>query len=524
MFLLNRRPKKIRLTRSGMINYIGEMKMDQFKIYISICLLAMILCSVDTIKSQNILSYTLEDVIAIAQEQSPDAKIAKHQYLRSYWGFKSFKAAYLPGVKLAATVPDINQGIEAITAQDGSRRYTPISFTGYEAELSINQQIGFTGGTVSLTSGFSMFTDNKADTLPTQYNTNIISIRYSQPIFTYNSYKWEKRIEPMKLEEAQRIYIETAEQVAITAVDYFFSLLLAQIQVGIALKNKANYDTLYRIASGRYNLGKIAENELLQLELNLLQADASVENADLNYESRLFQFRSYLRIKDSLEIKLLPPALTRHFKVLAQKAITEAKNNSSTELEFRRRLLEAERDVNFAKMDGRFDANLYAQFGLTQRSYDIQDAYVNPIDQEAVSLGISIPLLDWGKARGDIKVAQSSQDLIETSVEQEKIDFEQSVFLQVMQFNMQEKQMKIAAKSDTVAQKRFEVTQKRYMIGVVNDVLELNNAQIDNDNAKMGYYRSLMTYWKNYYELRKLTHYDFQRDMPITVSFDDLMN
>jgi hypothetical protein len=62
------------------------------------------------------------------------------------------------------------------------------------------------------------------------------------------------------------------------------------------------------------------------------------------------------------------------------------------------------------------------------------------------------------------------------------------------------------------------------MIGMVNDVLELNNAQIDNDNAKMGYYRTLMDFWKSYYELRMLTLYDFQRDMPIFVNFDDLMN
>jgi outer membrane protein TolC len=477
-----------------------------------------------THSAQDTTQYTLQEVIKIAHDQSPDAQIAKHQYRKSYWGFRSFKATYLPGLLLEATIPNIDQRIEAVTAQDGSRINTPISFTGYQIGLSLNQKIGFTGGTISLNSGLSRLTDNRADSIPTQFYSNIISVRYNQPIFTYNPYKWDKRIEPMKFEEAQRIYIETAEQVAIAAVDHFFSLLLAQIQVGIAWKNQGNYDTLFRIAQGRYNLGKIAENELLQLELNLLQADASVETAELNYESRLFEFKSYLRINNNEEIRLLPPLMTEHFKVLTQKAIIEAKNNSSAELEFRRRLLEAESQVNFAKMDGRFDANLFAMFGLTQTSSNLPDAYKNPLDEEVVTLGITLPLLDWGKARGMIKLAQSNQAMVETSVEQEKIDFEQSVFLQVMQFNMQEKQLKIAAKSDTVAQKRFEITQKRYMIGKVNDVLELNLAQIDNDNAKIGYYRALLIYWKSYYELRKLTHYDFQRDMPIIVSFDELTN
>jgi outer membrane protein TolC len=328
----------------------------------------------------------------------------------------------------------------------------------------------------------------------------------------------------MRFQEAQRLYIETTEQVAITAVDNFFSLLMAQIQVGIAEKNVSNYDTLFRIALGRYNLGKIAENELLQLELNLLKAEAALENAQLEYQNRIFAFKSYLRIQDDRDVELVPPVITRHFDVPTVKAIEEAKTNSSSVLEFQRRILEAQSEVNRAKMEGRFDAELFAQFGLTQTADGLRESYQDPLDQEIVTLGITLPILDWGRARGNIKMAESNQDLVETSVEQERIDFEQNVYINVMQFNMQEKQLRIAAKSDTVAQKRFEVTQKRYMIGKVNDVLELNNAQIDNDNARMGYYRALMTYWISYYELRRLTLYDFQRNIPIMVSFDKLIN
>ena len=328
----------------------------------------------------------------------------------------------------------------------------------------------------------------------------------------------------MKFEEAQRLYIETNEQVSISAVDHFFSLLLAQIELEIASKNYANYDTLYKIALGRYNLGKIAENELLQLELNLLKAEASVENTELDYQNKLFVFKSFLRLKDEELVELIPPTETPLFIIPAQKAIVEAKNNTSAGLEFQRRMLEAESELNRAKREGRFDAELFASFGLSQTSTEISNAYVDPLDEERVTLGITVPILDWGRARGNIKMAESSLDLVTTAVEQEKIDFEQNVFLNVMQFNMQEKQLRIAAKSDTVAQKRFEVTQKRYMIGKVNDVLELNNAQIDNDNSKMNYYRSLMTYWKSYFEIRKLTLYDFRRDMPIMVDFDELMN
>ena len=43
----------------------------------------------------------------------------------------------------------------------------------------------------------------------------------------------------------------------------FFSLALAQINKQIAEMNYSNADTLFRIAQGRYQLGTIAEDELL---------------------------------------------------------------------------------------------------------------------------------------------------------------------------------------------------------------------------------------------------------------------
>lgn len=475
-----------------------------------------------TCLAQQPVKYTLGDVIGIAQKQSPDALMARHRFRRSYWEFRKFKANYLPSLDLAATIPSISTGFKEEFV-DGVTTSVFENVNRYSLDLSLSQRIGFSGGEIKVGSGLQRTDNFKSDSTWHQYTNNIIMVELVQPLFSYNPYKWERKIEPMKYKEARRLYIEANENVAVTVIDYFFQFLLAQIQVSIAEKNYANYDTLFRIAEGRYRLGKIAENDLLQLELNLLKAESSVEDAELNYNNRLFIFKSFLRITDERPIELIPPVETMHFEVMVQAAVDEAKSNTSAGIEFRRRLLEAESIVKQAK-SGRYDANLFARFGLGQVSFGtVGDSYKNPRDEEYVTLGIALPILDWGRARGDIKMAQSSLALVETSIEQEKIDFEQNIFLNVMEFNMQEKQLTIAAKSDTVAQKRFEVTQKRYMIGKVNDVLELKNAQIDNDNAKMGYYRSLMTYWKSHYEIRKLTLYDFQRDMPITIDVDALV-
>lgn len=466
---------------------------------------------------------TLNEALMIAHARSSDALIAKHRFRMDYWQYRSYKADYLPGVNLDAVMPSFSRSYRTISVPDGPDIFQYNTLGNYSAQMTIDQKIGFTGGTVFLQSRLRRLDNFYTDSIYSTYQTTPIIIGYRQPIFKYNEYRWSRQLEPLKYEMAKRKYVEDIEQVSISTVNHFFNLLLAQVEREIALKNLFNYDTLYRIALGRYQLGKIAENELLQLELNFLRAKASVDNANLNYENMLFRLKSFLRIKDNKPIILIPPAETRHQLINAAAAIDEAKKNTSTALEFQERLLTAESQVRRAKMNGRFDADLYIEYGLTQSTEYISDVYKNPKDQQQLNLGISVPILDWGKARGQIKVAESNLELVETSLEQEIIDYEQSIFLSVMQFNMQKDQLFIAAKADTVAQKRYDVTQKRYMIGQVNDVLELNNAQIDNDNAKKGYYQSLRSYWTNYYQLRKMTLFDFLDEKLLIFNIREIM-
>lgn len=471
---------------------------------------AVILLGMSSSYSQDdTLVLTLNEALIMAKSRSADAMIAKHRFRMDYWQYRSFKADYLPSITLDANLPDFSRSYRPVTQPDGTNIFQYNTFGDYSAGMSINQKVGFTGGSVFLRSSLNRHDDFYDDSINTNYQSTPIIIGYSQPIFQFNEYRYSKQLEPIKYEKAKRKYLEDIEQVSISTVNNFFNLLLAQIEKGIAEKNLNSYDTLYRIAKGRYQLGKIAENDLLQLELNYLRAKASVDNAKLNYEDMLFRLKSFLRLKDADAIQLLPPADTRHNVISTAQALAEARKNTATSIDFQERLITAEGEVRRAKMDGRFDADLYLQYGLTQSTDALSDVYENPLDQQQVNLGINVPILDWGKARGQIKVAESNFELEQTSVEQEILDFEQSVFLNVMEFNMQKDQLYIAAKADTVAQKRYDVTQKRYMIGQVNDVLELNNAQIDNDNARKGYYSALRSYWINYYQLRKMTLYDF---------------
>lgn len=470
---------------------------------------------------------TLEDAIQLAKQQSPDALLAKHEFRSKYWQYKSFKASYLPSLVLEGYIPSYSKSINKYPREEGDVfRLTNIN--DINARLNLNQKIGLTGGDISLNSNLAMInnfipeTDSSAAYTTTEYTTTFINVELRQPLVKYNKYKWERRIEPMLYNEAKKIYLESMEEVSTTATNHFFNLLIAQIEEKIATINEANYDTLFKIALGRYELGRIAENELLQLELQYLRAGADVKNAELHSEDQMFKFKSFLRIQDDVSIELIEPSDIKPFEVNPAKALQEARYNSSEALSFNRQLVQAESQVAEAKYDGRFDAELFAVYGLSNFESNFQALTTKPQDIQTVELGITVPILDWGVAKGRLKMAQSNQEIVRTNVEQQQIDFDQKVFLLVAQFNMQYDQLIIAAKSDTVGQKRYDITKARYLIGKIS-ITDLNIAQTEADNSKKSYFNTLWRYWRYYYELRQTTLFDFERDMPIMVDYKDLL-
>jgi hypothetical protein len=44
-----------------------------------------------------------------------------------------------------------------------------------------------------------------------------------------------------------------------------------------------------------------------------------------------------------------------------------------------------------------------ASFGLTQRATDVADVYKEPQQSQRLSVGVTIPVLDWGMRKGQSK-------------------------------------------------------------------------------------------------------------------------
>lgn len=467
------------------------------------------------------LSLTLEEVVELARDQSPMATMARHQFRRSYWEYRSYKASFLPSLTLNAEIPDLNRTIENVIQPDGTEIFVDRAVMNSSLDARLSQNVSFTGGNIFMTSSLARI-DNLGDPASHSYLAYPATIGFSQPINGYNAFKWERKIEPAKYEEAKKNFIHSLERVSNTAVGYFFDLILAQINLQIAEKNFANTDTLYRIAEGRYQLGTIAENELLQMELSFLNSGTALNKANIDLEAKKFRLRSFLGFNEMANIELMVPKSIPDSEIDYFRALQEANENNPEIMQMQRQLLEAEQNVARAKSEKGLQANLFALYGLSKNADDLGGVYVDPKDQQRLRVGFEVPILDWGQGRGRYKMAQSAEEVTKTNVLQAQTDFEQQVFLQVMQFNLQDDQLIIASKADTIAQKRYEVTKQRFLIGKI-DVLDLNVALEEKDVARRQYVQALRNYWDYFYALRTLTLYNWITDRKLEQDFNEVL-
>ena len=195
-------------------------------------------------------------------------------------------------------------------------------------------------------------------------------------------------------------------------------------------------------------------------------------------------------------------------------AYAQAIANGSQETAHQRRLLEAQSEVARAKSDNGFYVDLYASFGLSQ-SRDaarhvstLKETYKNPLDQEQITLNFNIPILNWGTAKLKRKRAELQLANVSITIDQEKLNFKRQLNNTVNQYNIQSTQLQVVQKTIELSQKRYEMSKERYLSGKIG-FLDYSVAQNEKDRSQIDYIQILQKSWIKYYEIRKLTLFDF---------------
>ncbi len=467
-------------------------------------------------------NFTLDDVIILAQSKSLPALMAKYSFISSYWEYRSYKAQFLPSLNFGAQLGQYNRSIVALQdAETGVTNYVQNDNMNNSLVLSIDQNIPWTGGTISVNSYLNRF-DQFSPYGSLTYNSNPVNIYLRQPIFQYNRLKWEKKMEPKKYDRSKKQYLEDMEQIAVNATEYFFAVLKMQKNHEMALRRSENTRQLYTIASERFKIGSYSKDELLQMELQVLNAELEASATEVELRKAMLSLCSYIGMSPDTDLTLVQPAHFSDIVIDDQEAIARSLNNTSFSLSNEISLIEAEAAIAQAKADRGFSAMLTAQFGLTQTGGDIATSYANPIDQEIVGLSLSVPIFDWGLGKGKVQMAMTQQEIIIAQVEQEIIEKKQDIYIRVVQFNAQSDQCDVSAKADLIADERYETALQRFRNGSIG-VLDINTAQEEKDRATAQYLDELANFWFYYYTLRKDTLYDFLNAKDLDAEFDKMI-
>ena len=466
--------------------------------------------------------FTLEQTIAIASENSLEAFVTKNLYMSSYWQYKSFKAARLPSLSLN-TIPVTynNTFVNRYDSQQNIDVFRQQKSFYSNGSLSLNQNIDFTGGTFFVNSELG-YMKNFGDDNSTQFSAIPLRIGYQQALFGYNSFKWDKKIEPLRYENAKRKFLYQTEEISETCVQYFFNLASAQVEHSRSVVNLGSADTLYQIGQKRFDIAAISKAELLTLKLDALNARNSLINAKASLSKAMSALVTFLNLEKGTEIKLLLPEKLSALQISAEIALQHSIENNPTYLDSRTGIMDAEKLVEKSLKELHFDASVYASVGYNNVAEKLNLAYRNPVRQDIVSVGLNIPILDWGVKKGKVNVAKNDLNVTKISYKQKEIALEQDVINTVHDFSIQQEVIKSADEATSIADLAYQATKERFIIGE-NDISSLTLSLNRQNEAQRNYIDALKNYWLSYYKIRKLTLFDFEKQTSLLMSFDRLM-
>lgn len=487
--------------------------MKRFFLYISLLLST-------SVSAQTRL--TLTDAISIAQKQSLSAMVARLNFMSSYWSNRSFKAEFLPAVNLSGELMQYNHStVEARNAETGVINMVDNNSLTNSLTLSVDQNISALGGTLSVQS--YLYRLDQFNEKSKTYNSQPLRLQYAQPLFAFNSLKWQKKTEPLKYEKAKRLYLETQESVTNNVVLLFFNVLSAQSEAEQSKANLEDRERLFEMAKKRLALGTTTKGDVLQLELSLINARVTAKEKGLALSSARFALRNYLMLPPQTEVELIAPMDVPQIVLSEPEVIVKALDNSTFAQKQKLSTLEAEKAVAQAKAARGIQMKVTADVGFNRTANYLRDAYRGLENSQVVGVSVSMPIFDWGESRGRVRMAEADLEAVKTSNKQEYEQYVQDIRTSVMRFNMQNDQCSAALRAQEIATERYEITRKRFEAGGVT-VTDLNTAWQEAESARASYIAQLQTYWSSYYSLRKTTLYDWITNRDLTTDYNFLIN
>jgi outer membrane protein len=451
-------------------------------------------------------SITLQEAVTLAHEQGHEARAARAARDAARHRQRSFQSRLLPQLSLGI-VPVYNQWIIPVEQPDGSTLFRPQQQTDATTRMVLSQRLPVTGGDLFVSSSLARVAGTGPEGVET-WSSTPISIGLRQALFRPNETTWDRREQAVRSELDERVYLEAREGIALQTADAFFEMYAARVALDNAAKNAAVNDTLYKLNTGRFEVGKIGENDLLQSELALLRARTALEGARLQHDRATAALRLALNLPAGTPLDIAVTTNIPEFDADTARAVAEALRNRAALSTVVLQDVQARRRVNEARLDNGLGATLEASVGLNATAPEPSLAYRNLLEARRFTLSVQVPLVQWGTRKQSVQAAEADRERAARMGQLTLGQVAHDAHFAALQVSQARRDVALRAKADTVAGKRFEVAYNRYVIGRIT-IDNLYIAQTEKDQALTQFVQALRGYWQAYYLLRRVTLFDF---------------
>ena len=461
---------------------------------------------------------TLDSAIALAQRNGHQARAARAAHESARASDRAFRARLLPQLSLTGTVPSYNRSIVSVLQVDSATGnavtlFQPQAQTTTSLSMLLSQTLPLTGGNLYVSSALTRLTVSGEASLQT-WSSAPVTIGLQQDIFKPNVANWNRRTQDVMVDEQERAYRQAMEDVAVQTTGLFFAAYAARVTLANAVTNAAVNDTLYRLNTGRFQVGRIGENDLLQSQLALLRARTSLDAARLEHARATAQLRLALGLPPDGPLDVAVTPAVPDLEPDTARAVAEALRNGVAVSDAALADVQARRRIAEAQLADGVGATLEASYGFNQTAGSMHLAYQNLLEARTLSVGVELPLWQWGAHGAGVKAAEADRDRV---TDQSALALEQLALdakFAALNLSQARRNVALLTVSDSVAGKRFDVAYNRYVIGKIN-IGDLYIAQSEKDAALEQFVGGLRDYWLAWYQLRRITLYDFLAGRPI---------
>lgn len=457
---------------------------------------------------------TIQQALDIAEENNPDMRAAKLNLERYQYNLVAQRASLKS--RFSLDLDPINYSRSRRFDNRLSQWYTNETLAT-SGTFMISQPILFTDGEVSLINTFG-WQDNQS-TVEGMDNSNRafsndLYLRFNQPIFTYNRRKMEMQQIEFDYENAGIRYALQRLNMERSITNQFYTVFMAQSNLSISREELANTEQSFEIIRNKVEADLSAREELYQAELNLANAQSTVEERIVSLENAKDQLKQTLGmplhedIEVTVEIEVSP---------LAIDLLQAVQSGLNSRMELRQREIDiklAELQMIQTKSLNEFRGDISLSVGIIGDHQRFENIYDNPTQNPRVAISLTVPIFDWGEKKARVRAQEVAQTLAKLEQENLRVDIELEVRQTWRRLENLRTQIDIAEKSVRNAQLTYDINLTRYREGDLTG-MEISQFQTQLSNRRMAYSQALINYKIELLNLKILTLYDFENEIPI---------